>query len=172
MELLIPGLILVALMVYASTRLKKYTAAAFEAESVETDEFAIEKPAGFLHVLNGDPTYAFEAYSREFGTSGAENIRRATVTIRTDAGRSIKQITADRIRKEDGKVSDTTEVVDGIKYKVIELTRTEKGVDRRIFHKLAESNGKVYDLRIAALSETTDELLPGIETLLSSFRIK
>lgn len=171
MELLIPGLILVALMVYASTRLKKYTAAAFEAETIETDSFSIDKPAGFLHVLNGDPKYAFEAYSRDFGASGAENMRRATVTIRIDAGRSIKQITADRIKREETKVSDSTEVVEGLKYRVIELTRGEKGVDRRVFHKMTESNGKVYDLKITALYDTTDEFMRGIETLLSSFRV-
>ena len=54
-------------MVWASTRIKKTAAAAFEAETVETDDFVIKKSDGFLNVINGDPKYAFEAYSKEIG---------------------------------------------------------------------------------------------------------
>src|SRR5687767_8261126 len=53
MELLIPGLILVALMVYASTRIKRTAAAAFDRETVDTEDFIIQKPEGFLHNLHG-----------------------------------------------------------------------------------------------------------------------
>ena len=69
MEILIVGLILVGFMVYASTRIKRTAAEAFDAETVESDDFTIEKPAGFLHVLNGDAALSFEAYStlRETG---------------------------------------------------------------------------------------------------------
>src|SRR6187402_2381934 len=82
MELLIPGLILVALMVYASTRIKKTAAQALEPESIDTDVFEIEKPDGFLSVINGDPELEFEAYSREWGSDGAESIRQARAEIR------------------------------------------------------------------------------------------
>ena len=67
MELLIPGLILVALMVWASTRIKKNAAAAFDAEVIETESFSIRKPEGFLHVLNDDSGLAFRSYSKDFG---------------------------------------------------------------------------------------------------------
>jgi len=80
LAILIPGLILVALMVYASTRIKRVAAEAFEAETIETDEFAVEKPDGFLNILNRDPALALDAYSREFGvepqrTSGRRGSR-------------------------------------------------------------------------------------------------
>ena len=51
MEILVPGLILVALMVWLSTRIKRNAAAAFDAERVETEDLIVEKPGGFLHVL-------------------------------------------------------------------------------------------------------------------------
>ena len=84
MELAIPGLIIVALMVYASTKIKRMSAEAFAAEVVEGDKFVIEKPQGFLHVLNGDPQLAFEAYSKEFGKEHAEKIRQARFELRID----------------------------------------------------------------------------------------
>ena len=67
MELLIPGLLLVALMVYASTRIKRTAAEAFEPETIETDVFVLEKPEEFLNVINHDLALELQAYSREFG---------------------------------------------------------------------------------------------------------
>src|SRR5437867_2652270 len=78
MELLIPGLILVALMVYASTRIKRSAARAFEAEQIAGDGFTLVKPDGFLHRINDDSEYAFEAYSKEFGSGAADDVRAAT----------------------------------------------------------------------------------------------
>ena len=89
MELLIPGLILVGLMVYASTRIKRSAARAFEAETVETAEFTLYKPDGFLSVLNGDPAYIFEAYSKDFGTGDDNNVRAARARIRLLDGVSL-----------------------------------------------------------------------------------
>src|SRR3954471_8994910 len=82
MELLIPGLILVGLMVYASTRIKRNAAQAFEQETIETADYILTKPAGMLQVINGDPTLAFEAYSKEIGTVGRKDFRIVTATIR------------------------------------------------------------------------------------------
>ena len=82
MELLIPGLILVALMVYASTKIKRTAAAAFEPETIETDEFSIEKPDGFLNVLNRDPALELDMYSKEFGHEITSDKRQARVELR------------------------------------------------------------------------------------------
>src|SRR5215218_1576466 len=94
MELLIPGLILVALMVYASTRIKKTAAEAFEPETVESDEFIIQKPEGFLNVIGGDPAYAFEAYSKEYGGEGAQEFRQGTATVTVYPNSSVNEIAA------------------------------------------------------------------------------
>lgn len=172
MELLIPGLILVALMVYASTRIKKTAAAAFEPETIEDKNFIIEKPQGFLHVIGGDPKYAFEAYSKEYGTNNAENLRAATARLRIDANRSIDHVLADRLAKDARIIGDTTQVIEGIKYREIEAEWTEKDIEFTGFRKLAEQRGSVYDLDVRMLCETTAELDAGIETIVDSFRVR
>ena len=101
MELLIPGLILVAIMVWASTRIKRNAAAAFDAERVETNDFIIEKPEGFLHVLNDTTGLLFRAYSKEFGTVGRTELRQATIEIERRRG-----IVAEGSEAEAGDVAD------------------------------------------------------------------
>lgn len=172
MELLIPGLILVALMVYASTRIKKTAAAAFEPETIEDERFVIQKPRDFLHVIGGDPKYAFEAYSKELGTGNAENLRGATAKLRIDENRSIDHILSDRLAKDAHIIDDTTEVIDDIKYRVIEAEWTEDDLELYGVRKLAEHDGRVYDLEARMLKETTGELRTGIETFVDSFRVK
>ena len=172
MELLIPGLILVALMVYASTRIKKTAAAAFEPETIETDDFIIQKPDGFLNVINGDPQLTFEAYSKEFGGVGAENFRQGTAHLRIYDGISIDQAVANLSDSEIEITGDISEVVNEIRYRVIEAKRMEKGVDFCTFYKIAERNAKVYEFEIAALVETTDEFMRKIEMMLAGFEVK
>src|SRR5580765_700912 len=154
MELLIPGLILVALMVYASTRIKKTAAAAFEAETIETDDFIIQKPDGFLNKLNGDPQFAFEAYSKEFGGPGAESFRQATAYLKIYDGISVDQAVANLSKSRVETTGDISEVVNEVRYRVIEAKHTEKGVEFRIFYKIAERNAKTYEFEITALAET------------------
>ena len=172
MELLIPGLILVALMVYASTRIKKTAAAAFEAETVETDDFIIQKPDGFLNNLNGDPQFAFEAYSKEFGGAGAENLRLGTAKLRVYDDITIDEAVANLSNSGNEIVSDISEIVNEKRYRVIEAKRTEKGVEVCVFYKIAERNARVYEFEIAALAETTDEFMRKIETMLAGFELK
>ncbi len=171
MELLIPGLILVALMVYASTRIKKTAAAAFEQETIESDAFIIEKPEGFLNVINCDPTLEFEAYSRDFGDEDAENMRQARVEIQrlkgTPPERAIKDITASI------KVtSRNTEIVDERKYFLIEAERIEKGVGLVELYKIAASGSDTLVLKITALEQTSEDVARKIQLLASGFSVK
>lgn len=172
MELLIPGLILVALMVYASTKIKRTTAAAFEAETVETDEFVVNKPDGFLHVLNGDPQYAFEAYSKEFGGPGAENVRRANVTVTVVAGSTVKEQAERRLNTGNQVIEDISEVIGDTKYRLIETRSAVNDVEYRNLFKIAERGGKVYVFAIVAIADTTDEAMRDIEAMLSGFELK
>src|SRR4051812_15343952 len=85
MELLVPGLIIVALMVYASTKIKRHSVKAFEGEKIEGNGFSLIKPDGFLHNLNTSDESDFEAYSKEFGEGSASDRRRALLKLkRTD----------------------------------------------------------------------------------------
>lgn len=168
MEILIPGLILVALMVYASTRIKKTAAKAFDAETIETDEFVIQKPDGFLSVIGGDPQYAFESYSKELGGAGAEDFRKGTAKLRIfDNGNRTTLPNADETL-----VSDVNKVIGDTRYRIIETLRNDKGVDLRVSYKTAAKNGKVYALEIVVLAETTAEFTRNIETMLDSFQVK
>ena len=171
MELLIPGLILVALMVWASTKIKKTTAAAFEAETVETDEFVINKPDGFLHVLNGDPQYAFESYSKEYGGEGAEDVRRATATVKVTST-TAREEAMRRLNAGNEKIDDRSEVIGERKYRLIETRAVANDIEYRSLFKIAERNGKTYVLTITAIAETTAEAMRDIESMLDSFQIK
>jgi|CXWL01.1.fsa_nt_gi hypothetical protein len=171
MELLIPGLILVALMVWASTKIKKTTAAAFEAETVETDEYIINKPQGFLHVLNGDPQYAFEAYSKEFGGPGAEDVRRATATVGVTAT-TVKEEASRRVNAGNNLIDDRSEVIGETKYRLIETRAVANDIAYRNLFKIAERGGKTYVMTVTVIAETTDEAMRDIETMLNSFELK
>jgi len=155
-------------MVYASTRIKRTAAAAFEAETVETDEFIIQKPDGFLNVIGGDPQYAFEAYSKEFGGQD-ENIRLGRVKLTIRPGLSVEQAVSEI---EGEVVSDISEVIGERHYRVVETKRIEKEIEFRVFHKLAEEEGKTYDLEIAVFAEASDDFLQKAEAMLASFELK
>ncbi|MFZ1702607.1 MAG: hypothetical protein WBO10_03215 [Pyrinomonadaceae bacterium] len=169
MELLIPGLILVGLMYYASTRIKRYTAAAFEAEVVETEEFIIDKPDGFLHVLNGDAAFAFESYSKDFGTNDASNIRKGTAKLRVRRGISLRDAAKEISRT--GKMSeDFNEVVDEHRYRMLVIKRDDGDAERTVSYKLAEKGGSVFEFEVSALSEVSDEAW--VAGFISGFRIR
>jgi hypothetical protein len=171
MEILIVGLILVGFMVYASTRIKRTAAQAFEPETVETDDFTIEKPAGFLHVLNGDPALSFEAYSKETGVDDASRFRAARAALRIYEKRTLDY--ASKAVKESSKiVSDTSEVVDGQKYRGMEGSSEEKEVEFRELYKLAEKDGRVFEFKLSILKTAEPEVLQRSEAMIGSFRLK
>lgn len=172
MELLIPGLLLVAFMVWASTRIKKVAASAFEPEAVETDDFVIQKPEGFLNVINGDPQFAFEAYSKEYGTEGAEEFRqgRFYLTIREHV--TVDDVAAEIKEAASETHEDLTEVIGLHRYRRIDVKRFEKGIEFCVAYKLAEKGGKVYSVEAVRLAETSDEFARKIEVMAASFELK
>ncbi|MBK8466069.1 MAG: hypothetical protein IPL32_09570 [Chloracidobacterium sp.] len=168
MELLIPGLLLVAFMVWASTRIKKNAAAAFDPETIETDEFSIQKPEGFLHNLNGDPKYIFEAYSKELSKVN-DNFRIGTATITKIKNSTLENVVTELLQTDDS-VDHGTEIIDEHRYRHIESHKNNDGVETGVSYKLAEKNGNVYKLEIAALKESAND--QWIETFFDSFRVK
>ena len=165
MEFLIPGLALVALMAYLSTRIKRTAAAAFDAEAVETDEFSIQKPDGFLNVIGA--RHVFEAYSKDFGTV-ADKTRLATAKV-TVSDTSI----ADAVEAIDDEIlSDTSEVIGERHYRVIEARRIVDIEDYRVYHKLGQSAGRTYIFEIEVLAEASREFIQKVEAMLASFELK
>jgi len=171
MELLIPGLILVALMVYASTRIKRVAAEAFEAESVETDDFSLEKPEGFLSVVRPADGLAFEAYSKDFGNGEAADFKAARAEIRIYKDRKLK-MSANAIRESTALTSEVTEVIDGRKYIVLEAGSVERGIGFREFYKLAERSSDVVEMKMTVIENIGNEVATKADTMLTSFVVK
>ena len=168
MELLIPGLLLVALMVWASTRIKKTAAAAFDAETIETDEFLIQKPEGFLHNLNGDPKYIFEAYSKDYSKAN-DKLRAGTATITRMENTKLETVANEMLQSNDS-VDHGTEKLNEDRYHHFERLKRVDGVNTEISYKLVEKNWNVYRLEITAIEEFRNS--QWVETFSDSFRVK
>jgi len=167
MELLIPGLLLVALMVYASTRIKKMAAEAYEAETIETDEFSIQKPEGFLHNLNGDPKFIFEAYSKELSKVN-DKFRIGTVTLLQIENSTLESVAKELLRSD--ATDHGTEIIDEHRYRHFESFKNNDGVETEVSYKLVERNRNVYKLEITAVKESAND--QWVETFFDSFRVK
>jgi hypothetical protein len=165
MELLIPGLILVALMVYASTKNKKRAAEAFEPETIDNERFTLQKPEGFLHVLDS-PDHDFEAYSKE---SGDDNYQSKRATIDIDVLRNIDL--PDAIgRLRNASPDPVTKDEDG-SYR-IETDEAANETGLKVFYKLVEAHDAVYRLRFAVIAKHVDDYLRRIDETLDSFTVK
>ena len=166
MELLIPGLILVALMVWASTRIKKTAAAAFDAETIETAEYSIRKPEGFLHVL-GDTKHELTAYSREFCEETSKD-RRANIEIDVFPDTSVKTI-RDDIRRSaiDSKLEYQED-------DICELTTEETANQTSFtaFYKIVGRGNVSYRLRFAVATDHLEEYVNTIKDTVDSFTVK
>jgi hypothetical protein len=166
MELLIPGLILVALMVYASTKIKKRAAEAFEPETIETERYTLQKPAGFLHVIDS-PRHDFEAYSKEY--SDDDSSRRATIEVDLLRDTDLKSV-RESIRNASAKF-DLTEETENVWRIETEVAANENGI--KVFYKLVDSRaGSIYRMRFAVVAKHEDEYLDRIEETLDSFTLK
>jgi hypothetical protein len=166
MEILIPGLILVALMAWASTKIKKRAADAFQAELVETDDYTIRKPEGFLHVL-GDVKHDFMAYSREFGADENSRVRRATIEVDLirDAGlQEVRQLVSKNASHVEIR-SETERVCEVI------AKETANQTSLSVFYKIICGDA-IYRLRFAAITEHLSEYERKIDETLDSFNLK
>jgi len=166
MELLIPGLILVALMVWASTKIKKTAADAFEAESIEAENYSLQKPEGFLHVLV-DSEHELYAYSREYGEGSSSKLRRATIEIDILKSASLAQV------RDEIKNAPDVEIVREIPAESeLETDESANESSIRAFYKIVGTQNEIYRLRFAVLSAHLDEYLDRVRDTLDSFSIR
>jgi hypothetical protein len=170
MELLIPGLLLVALMVYVSTRIKKNTARAFEREPIETDDFSLIKPDGFLHLLNGDPAFAFQAYSKDFGTNGSSEKRQATIEIRKITDQTFEQI-CESVRQKGKMLDGKNFQLDNVRASSMEIEDVDDG-DTVSHYLLIEGPASVFEIKVIVLKEHNADYLRKIDELEESFSLK
>jgi hypothetical protein len=167
MELLIPGLILVALMAWASTKIKKRASDAFESELIETENYAVRKPDGFLHVI-GDPDHEFRAYSKEFGGQNNSGDRRATIEIDVFPGRDLESV-RDQTTQMGASPEIKSETATACDIEATEAAG-ESLID--VYYKIVSGRGAVYRLRFAALAEHSDEYLRKRDETFESFFLK
>lgn len=170
MEILIVGAIVVALMVWASTKIKRSAAEAFEEEAIETDDFSLVKPEGFLSPVENDEYLAFYAYSKEYGEEEkAEKLRQSLIKLKVLAGKSLaetgKDVKAgfDKLLSEDAPDENTL---------ILKGEKNEKEVDRLFYHKLVARREQVFDLEIFILADYEEKYAEKAEKLLASFRVK
>ncbi len=174
MEIFIVGLGVVALMVYVSTRIKKSAAAAYEAEVVETENFKIFKPEGFIHPLNGDSTFAFEANSKDWGKNDASQFRQARAVVRVILNSDFK-IVCESAKKSSGKVKSKQFVQSapvGQKIFLLEGETSEADVKIITFWEIIESKQKIYELKIAVLEAYAEDFAERINQMTASFNVK
>ena len=148
MEILIIGIILVALMAYASTKIKKSAQAAYEAEVFENEGFTVKKPDGFIIPFNEKSPYAFEAYSKDFGDDEARKFNQCWAVVSVKNG----------FKKNSS----------------IKSKKNEKNVLIQLFTKTLGNKklNKTYELEISLLDEYKEQYAEKIEAMLSSFALK
>lgn len=172
MELLIPGLILVALMVYASTKIKKIAARAYEPETFETEQFSIEKPDGFIIPVADNEAQEFRAYTKEFGTDTAERLRQATAKISIYGDTTFEEA-RDRAKHSVRKVvSEKASYLGDAHVCELETASEKEGVPLKVYFKICQGREKIFELRISVLEELKDEYLRKTESMLASFELK
>jgi hypothetical protein len=170
MEILIIGGVVVALMVWASTRIKRSAAAAYEEEAIETEDYALIKPEGFLAPVEPEDFLAFYAYSKEFGEEGgAEKLRQGLIKLKILAGRSLAENVKEIKKSFDAVLSE--EKADENTF-LLRGERSESDVEKIFYHKIVSANEKIYDLEMAVLADYREKYEEKAEKLLASFRVK
>lgn len=171
MELLVPGLILVALMVWASTKIKRITAAAFEPEWVEMPLYSIYKPSGFLHVLNDESGLDFRAYSRDVESIGKRDFRVATIEVEVFESKDLESRIAE-IRRDFGVPSISKYLDGGENSAIIRLRRSDGAAEYADTRKIVSRGSRLIELRVAVLEQRADEFGSSVEEILDGFRPK
>lgn len=171
MEILIIGLIIVALMAYTSTKIKKAAREAFEPETVSGNGYSITKSEGYMVPARDDNTpIEFEIVSKEFGGGECSKRRRVSLTLSISSGglagvrkelrRQLTEITEDELSKDSQK---TTLAITG--------DRELDGCPVRIFMRGFDRGGKIYRFEAVATLEDIEDNEENIKAMLDSILI-
>jgi hypothetical protein len=150
MEILIIGGIIVALMVYASTKIKNQAKAAYQREVFETEHFKLIKPDDFIVPIKENSEFLFEAFSKELSENDeSEDYYRCRATI----------------QEKDGLTDET----DAFESEQIENNVTLKIFRKALAHKELD---KTFELKIFLIPDYEEQFLEGINVMLNSFQLK
>jgi hypothetical protein len=160
-----------------SSQIRKAAKLAFESETIETDEFSIVKPEGFINPVNDKSEYAFEAYSKDFGAGDAGNLRQAQAFVRVfkdanfaDACERAKQNAGEILSEEtNGRIC----LIKG-EEALAKEEETLESASAYNFYKIIEGEGhqKIYELKISVLQDFLADYQNRVDEMLESFRLK
>ena len=175
MEILIIGIIFVTLMAYVSTRIKKSAATAYEPEIIETDEFFLVKPEGFISPIGGKSAFAFEAYSKDFGESDAtEKLYRAEASLKISDDENFAGYCQSARQNFDEVLAEETVIrsPDGQKIFLLKAETKQTDAPAISYRKIIGGERRIYDLQVTVLSESFSTFGERIEQMLETFRVK
>jgi len=172
MEILIVGVILVALMVFVSTKIKKSAAQAFEPETIETEDFKITKPKGFINPINVDSVFAFEAYTKELGENDAKNFRQAQANLRVITDSNFEAVCENSKESSDKVLSESW--FENPRAYLFESEKIEEDVPIISSWKIVENirKGKIYELQISVLKAYREDYAARTGEMIGSFIVK
>ena len=149
MEILIVGVIIVALMAYVSTKIKKAAQQAYEPEALENEYFTITKPEGLIIPVKDKSEFMFEAYSKDFGEDEAGKFNQCWAVV----------------NEKDGTNYDVN---------ILESEKIEQDVTIKTYNKtlVSEKLNKSFELEISVIPEYQEKYADGIKLLLQSFNLK
>lgn len=166
---------LVGLMVFVSTRIKRAAAEAYEPETIDKTEFAIEKPQGFLYPLNAETEFPFEAYSSDYGERGTRNIWRARTRLRLSDGLNVRKIIDEARQSETGLSEKKLEdLPDGQIGSILRSYKDEDEIEYRILRKIVgdKTANQTWELRTTILSQYEDQYTDKACEMMASFELK
>lgn len=166
----------ITVLLFVSSRIRRAANTAFEPETVETAEFKINKPEGYLNPVKSDVKNPFEAYSKEYGEQGAGRFRKSLVKMSVEQGLAFKNACLNAKENSGDVYSETIldKAPQGQRICLIEGEKTEDDINRLVFHKIVESRNqnKTYDLEVMILKANEDEFIGKASELINSFTVK
>lgn len=160
-----------ALMVYASTRIKRMSKEAYEPERIETEQFVVEKPDGFLNVVAPKAPLVMDGYSRDYGNDNAADIRQGRYSLVLRNSVDIAAVFRD-IKSLGDVVSDESSVIDGKKYRDVGVKFVVDGIGYDELYRLVGNAKGTFVFKATMLEDAGDEVRNGVQKMLASFHVK
>jgi hypothetical protein len=171
-------IVFIVILLSISSRIRKAARLAFESETVETDEFSIVKPEGFISPVNDNSAYAFEAYSKDYGEGEtAGNMRQAQAFVSVfkdenfaDACARAKQNAGEILSEETG---GSVCLIKG-EEALVKDEETLENASAYNFYKVIgdDARQKIYELKITVLHKFLADYQNRVDEMLESFRLK
>ena len=171
MEILIIGGLFVGFMVWASTRIKRNAAAAYEPESIDTEKFTLTKPDGFLHPIEDDGP-PFRAFTKDFGTGDNGRTRQAEALLTITAGRELNTAVAEAVALADTVLEREERRTGTMRETRLVIERSPDGVQIDSFYRFVDTGEELFEFRIDVLRDHRGDLEDRTNKMLDSLDIK